>query len=238
MRRALALALLLGCGTTAHHDAVRTSTTPPALASEAPQPVAVRINHSYEGKRAQDWGSFEREGREVFDHRDEILGALAITPGTRIADVGAGTGLFTLAFARAVGEGGLVYAIDVRTYFLEHIAARAREQALANVKPVLADQRHTGLAAQTIELAFLCDAYHHLELPRTYLADLHRALVERGRLVVIDYDRTRPGTSAWMKDHVRADPDAFRSEIEAAGFRLVAAPALLRENFVMVFERT
>ncbi len=237
MSRALALALLLGCGTAPHRDPVRAATTPPALASEAPQPVAVRINAEYARKQAEDWRSFEREGREVFDHRDEILAALAIAPGMRVADVGAGTGLFSLAMARVVGDGGVVFAVDVQAYFLEHIAARARDEQLGNVKPVLADQQHTGLAPETIDVALLCDSYHHLERPRTYLADLHAALVEGGRLVVIDYDRTRPGTRAWMKDHVRADPEEFRREIEGAGFRLIAAPALLRENFVMVFER-
>jgi ubiquinone/menaquinone biosynthesis C-methylase UbiE len=154
----------------------------------------------------------------------------------RIADVGAGTGLFTLLFATAVGASGRVVAVDVQQYFLDHVAARAAEAGLANVAVRLADQRSTGLAAASIDVAFLCDAYHHLELPNTYLADLRRALGPDGRLVVIDYDRTRPGTKAWMKEHIRADPAEFRREIEAAGFVLSASPAVLVENFFWVFE--
>lgn len=206
--------------------------------AEAPDPVAVRINEPYaHRRRAEQWDSFEREGREVFDQRTRIVDALAIAPGIAIADVGAGTGLFTLEFARRVGPGGRVFAVDPQAYFREHIATRAKQAKLRNITTVAADQRHSGLAAASVDLAFLCDAYHHLELPRTYLADLFQALRPGARLVVIDYDRTRPGTSQWMHDHVRADPPQFRAEIEQAGFRLLDTPELLRENFVMIFER-
>ncbi|MBK8265558.1 MAG: methyltransferase domain-containing protein [Nannocystis sp.] len=99
------------------------------------------------------------------------------------------------------------------------------------------DAEHGGeQPAASIDVAFLCDAYHHLELPNTYLADLRRALGPDGRSVVIDYDRTRPGTKAWMKEHIRADPGEFRREIEAAWFVLSASPAVLVENFFWVFE--
>ncbi|MBC8068584.1 MAG: class I SAM-dependent methyltransferase, partial [Deltaproteobacteria bacterium] len=209
-----------------------------ASAEELPQPVAVRINRPYAKSDAAKWvPSFEREGREAFDRRKDILSVVAAAPGMAVADVGAGTGLFTMEFARVVGGEGIVYAVDPERDFLAHIEARAKTAELANVRTVQADQRASGLAPGSIDLAFMCDAYHHLELPRTYLADLHAALRERGRLVVVDYDRTRKHATAWMREHIRADPAEFRAEIEAAGFVLVSAPALLEENFVMVFER-
>jgi len=154
-----------------------------------------------------------------------------------VADVGAGTGLFTLPLATAVGPRGRVWAIDVQQSFVDHITARAEAAGLTNVVGRVADQRATGLDASSIDLAFVCDAYHHLELPRTYLADLRRALVPGGRLIIIDYDRTQPGTTASMREHIRGDPALFRQEIEAAGFALVAAPQTLDENFFMIFER-
>ncbi|MBK6923500.1 MAG: methyltransferase domain-containing protein [Deltaproteobacteria bacterium] len=248
------LASLVACGSTAPTAAP--GPTPPTAASEpsptssalaprsdasvpseSPDPVAVRINERYARRDASDWDSFEREGREVFDHRTRIVDALALAPGDVVADVGAGTGLFTLEFARRVGPRGRVFAVDVQPYFREHIAERAAQAGLENITTVVADQRHSGLAADSVDVAFLCDAYHHLELPQTYLADLHRALRPGARLVVVDYDRTRAGVDAWMRKHVRADPEQFRREIEGAGFRLVDTPALLRENFVMIFER-
>lgn len=236
----LALVLLAACReptSVAPDEPTRVEPTPTAtIVDETPQPVAVRINREYERRDADSWTkNFEHDGREVFDHRAEIVAALHLEPGTSVADVGAGTGLFTLMFAAAVGPTGRVFAVDVQDYFLDHIAARARAAKLTNVVARRADQRGTGLDTASIDVAFLCDAYHHLELPNTYLADLRRALVPGGRLVVIDYDRTRPGTSAWMKDHIRADPEALRAEIEAAGFTLIDAPDVLDENFFLVF---
>ena len=121
--------------------------------------------------------------------------------------------------------------------FLESIAKRAKKAKLTNIETVHADQHASGLAEASVDLAILVDAYHHLERPTAYLLDLHRAIRPDGRLIVIDFDRTRPGTGPWMKEHVRADPDVFQREIEAAGFVLLEQPKLLDENFVFVFRR-
>lgn len=212
---------------------------PAAAPAETPQAVAVRINREYEGRTAKSWErSFEHDGREAHDRRADIVALLELKPGMAVADVGAGTGMFTVELARAVTPGGVVYAVDPQPYFLEHIAARAREAKLDDVRTVHADQRESGLAPGSIDVAFLCDVYHHLELPKTYLADLHAALREHGRLVIVDYDRTREGTRQWMRDHIRADPADFRAEIGSAGFTLLAEPKLLAENFVMIFARS
>jgi predicted methyltransferase len=211
---------------------------PTPAAETAPLEVPHRINGEYEGKSAAHWQkNFEREGREVFARKDAIVKALALTPGMAVADVGAGSGLFTLAIAKAVGPKGRVYAVDVQDYFLESIAKRAKKAKLTNVETVHADQHASGLAEASIDLAVLVDSYHHLERPTAYLLDLHRALRPGARLVVIDFDRTRPDAGTWMKDHVRADPADFQREIEAAGFELLDRPTLLEENFVFVFRR-
>ena len=238
-RALLLLAFAVGCGTTPAQVETRTPVAEPAVApAETPQPVAVRINREYEGRTAKSWErSFEREGREAHDRRDDIVALLELKPGMAIADVGAGTGMFTVELARAVAP-GLAYAVDPQPYFLEHVAARARDAKLDNVRTIHADQHASGLAQGSIDVAFMCDAYHHLELPKTYLADLHTALREGGRLVIIDYDRTRKGTREWMRDHIRADPSEFRAEIESAGFTLLSEPKLLEENFVMIFARS
>lgn len=212
--------------------------TKPPVAETAPLEVPHRINGEYDGKTAAHWQrSFEREGREVFAHKDAIVKALGLTPGMAVADVGAGSGLFTLAIAKAVGGKGRVYAVDVQEYFLESIAKRARKAKLTNIETVHADQHASGLAEASVDLAVMVDAYHHLERPTAYLLDLHRALRPGARLVVIDFDRTKPAAGAWMKDHVRADPADFQREIEAVGFELIDRPQLLEENFVLVFRR-
>lgn len=208
--------------------------------SVAPEPIPVEINERYADKTdPEHWvGRFEREGREVFDHREQIIAALGLRPGQRVADVGAGTGLFTLELARVVGKRGKVYAVDVQAYFLDHIAQKARKQKLGNVEVVRARQDSVQLPPGSVELVLMCDAYHHVEQPAAYLESLRTALEPGGRLVVVDYRAVEGQIDPWMLDHVRATPQEFRAEIEKAGFRFIKEhEGLLAENFFYEFER-
>ena len=179
---------------------------------------------------------FEARDREVSKKRDAIVAQLGLREGMRVADVGAGTGLFTFAMARAVGPEGKVFAVDVQDYFLEHLAEKARRDKLTNVTTTKATQKSSELAPGSIDLAFLCDAYHHIEHPRPYLASLHAALAPGGKLVIVDFVKDRDA-SRFIKQHVRATPEEFRAEIEAAGFTFARRWDGLDENFFFVFVR-
>ena len=206
----------------------------------APERVDTKINDEYaEQPSAKRWeGRFEREGREVFDRRDAILAELGLREGLAVADVGAGSGLFTLALAERVGPKGKVYAVDVQAYFLDHIGQKARKAKLENVELVRAKQDSAQLPEGSVDLVLMCDSYHHVEQPAAYLASLKAALRPGGRLVIIDYVAIEGQSEAWMLEHVRATPTEFRAEIESAGFRLVRAhEGVLKENFFFEFER-
>jgi predicted methyltransferase len=180
---------------------------------------------------------FEGESREVFVHRGRIAALTGIASGMHVADIGAGTGLFTLMFAPAVGETGLVYAVDISRPFIEHVRARATERGFSNVRPVLCSERSIDLPAASIDLAFVCDTYHHFEYPKSTLASIHRALRPGGQLVVVDFIRIPGQSRAWILDHVRAGQIEVAREIEDAGFRKVAdeATPFLAENYMMRF---
>jgi ubiquinone/menaquinone biosynthesis C-methylase UbiE len=183
--------------------------------------------------------TFEGESREVARERAAIVAVLALRPGEDVADVGAGTGLFLEPLAHAVGNEGRVYALDIAPPFVEHLGRRAREAGLPQVEARLCTERSVDLPDAAVDLAFVCDTYHHFEHPRDSLASLHRALRPGGRLVVVDFERL-PGVSRdWVLDHVRAGKDVVRAEIEAAGFRFVDEPVIpgLAENYVMRFRR-
>ncbi len=196
------------------------------------------INRPFEGAGLERWATvFERPGREVFDQRFRILEAARTQPGMRVADIGAGSGLFALLFARAVGPAGLVYAVDVSPGFVSAIAERARAERLANVVPILNTQQGASLDGASIDLAIVCDTYHHFEDPKAMLETIRRALVPGGALILIDYHR-RPGISSpWVLSHVRTGRDQVVREVTAAGFRLVEEPDFLRESFFLRFER-
>jgi predicted methyltransferase len=181
--------------------------------------------------------NLESEGREVYARRNEILAATGVKPGMAVADVGAGTGLFTLMFAQAVKPGGRVYAVDISQAFIEHIRQSAKARGLDNVTAVLTDGTETNLPDASVDLVYMSDTYHHFEHPGETLQSIRKALRPGGRMVVIDFERIPGVTSPQRIQHVRADKQTAIREIEAAGFRLIEEKKLMRENYFVVFQR-
>ncbi len=182
---------------------------------------------------------FEIESREIYVARERILAACEIEKGNVVADVGAGTGLFTRLFSVATGENGWVYAVDVAPRFIEHINQESMELELNNITGVLCAENSVNLPTNSVDVIFVCDTYHHFEYPKSTLASIHRALKSGGHLIVIDFERI-PGTSReWLMDHVRAGKSVFRGEIEAAGFVLEAERKIdgFVENYFLKFRK-
>ena len=175
---------------------------------------------------------FEVESREIFAQRAKIAALVNATDGMRIADVGAGTGLFTLMFATKVGTNGVVHAVDIAPKFVEHCEALAKSRGLQNVRGVVCTERSVELPPASCDVAFVCDTYHHFEYPRSTLASIHAALRSGGELIVVDFIRIPGQSRPWILDHVRAGQDVVTAEIEAAGFRKVRdeATPFLRDN--------
>ena len=161
---------------------------------------------------------FERERREVYAHRDGIADAVGIEHGMAIADVGAGTGLFVPLFAARVGAEGHVYAVDIVPKFAAHIRDRVAEAGLTQVSVVLSAERSITLPANSVDLIFMCNVYHHIEYPHSVLASIRAALRPQGRLIMIDFERIPGATKQWILGHVRVGSEVVTKEIEAAGF--------------------
>ena len=188
----------------------------------------------------EEWiARFEVESREVFRARDEILDRLSLKPGSRVADIGAGTGFFSLLMSKAVGESGWVYAVDISPKLVEHMVRLFDRRNVDNITTVLCDDDSVCLPPKSVELAYICDVYHHFEYPRETLRSIHAALADGGRLVVVDFERI-PGVSReWTLSHVRAGKATFREEIEAAGFELIAERSIpgFKENYYLEFRK-
>jgi len=180
---------------------------------------------------------FEKEGREIYDARQSIIAAAKIRSRASVADIGAGTGLFTPLLATATGPAGKVYAVDIVPSFLQRIQERAAQSGLPNVKTVLCTERSVELPPRSIDFAFICDVYHHFEYPQQSLASLHQALRPNGEVFLIDFKRV-PGTSTeWILNHVRAGQEVVTREFEAAGFTKVEELPLLKDNYVLRFRK-
>lgn len=184
-------------------------------------------------------GKFEVESREVFARRKEIVAACQIQPGQTVADIGAGTGLFTRMFSDAVGKDGRVIAVDIAQKFLDHIEKTSREAGQRNVETLLCTADSTELPPASVDVAFICDTYHHFEFPLKTMASLHRALKPGGRVILIDFRRIEGTSTDWVMKHVRAGQEVFEAEILQAGFRKGREEReLLKENYFVTFEKS
>lgn len=182
---------------------------------------------------------FETESREIFTERTAIVAMVGLKPGQSMADIGAGTGLFTLPFAEAVGPKGRVYAVDIAPAFVERIEQLAAERGVRNVEGVVCAEDDARLPRNSIDVAFVCDTYHHFEYPAQTLASIHRALRKGGELVVVEFHRIEGVSREWCMSHVRAGQEVFVAEILAAGFEQLAQDQLpgLKENYVVRFRK-
>lgn len=182
---------------------------------------------------------FETESREIYTERASILAALGLRPGQTVADIGAGTGLFTLPFAELVGRDGKVYAVDIAPAFVERIEQLSGARGLRNVEGITCAEDDVRLPAASVDVAFICDTYHHFEYPARTLASIHKALRPGAELVVIDFHRIEGVSREWCMGHVRAGQEVFAAEIVAAGFEPVPQAQIqgLKENYILRFRR-
>lgn len=212
----------------------------------APREKSVRpgVNKEFEGDVDVDrWTErFEGESREVYRERERVVELMDLQPGMAVADIGAGTGFFSMLFAERVGSGGVVYAVDIADEFLQAIRDRAADSPKhSNIRTVLCKADSVELPPSSVDVAFICDTYHHFEYPLSTMRSLHRAMRPGGVVYVIDFIRIEGKSRAWIIEHVRAGQDEFRREIESVGFEHVPLDAdmsFFEENYIMKFRRT
>ena len=239
----LPLLLLLACaaptraGTAAPASQAAAPGETAAATGEVPE-VSVKpgINDSWRGRDTKRLvRRLQSESREIWVQRARVVEAVAARPGMVVADIGAGSGFLTLMLAKAVGESGKVYALDINRGLLDNIAAEARENGLGNVETMPTAEDRTPLAPDSVDLVFMCDAYHHFEYPRSTMRSIRAALRPGGELVLVELERIPGKTSQAMLDHVRADKQVFLAELLADGFELVREEEVpeLEENYVL-----
>jgi ubiquinone/menaquinone biosynthesis C-methylase UbiE len=217
----LVLVTLLTCSAQAQKESVKPGINKPF---ENPQ-VAAFVER------------FEKEGREIYDKRDEVVAACGIKEGMAIADVGAGTGLFSRLFAAKTGTKGRVYAVDIAAKFVDYVKQTSLQQGLTNVIGVVCKPDSVELPPESVDLVFICDTYHHFEYPQSTMASIAKALRPHGVLCLIDYQRVAGVSSAWVLGHVRAGKEVFRKEIEDAGFEFVEEVKLFQQNYFLKFRK-
>ena len=186
----------------------------PAQASWAQAPVAQpapqrKTSTPYTG----DLSIFDSPGRGQRLHINRVMDILSIAPGKTVADIGAGSGWFTVRAAKRVTEAGIVYAVDINPEAVHHVADRAQREHLRNVKVVLGTPDDPQLPANSIDAVLLLKTYHEVANPIVLLRNLRTSLRPNARVGVID----RSGNG---EDHGIQKKVVLR-EAEQAGYRLL-----------------
>lgn len=166
---------------------------------------------------------------------DDAVAALGLAPGAVVADIGAGSGVFTAPLAKAVGASGRVYAVDIDAGLVAHVDRRAREQGATQIRAVLGGFTDPKLPARDVDLAFIYDVLHHIENRADYLRNLASYLRPAGRIAVIDF---HPELGPHKNDPaLQVTRDQTKAWMAAAGLRPVAEHKLYDDKWYVVYGR-
>jgi SAM-dependent methyltransferase len=189
--------------------------------------------HQHSFHDADKWAQvFDDPKRDAIQKPHEVIKALALKPDALVADIGAGTGYFSVRLAHAVPK-GRVYAVDIEPDMVKHLAERAKKEQLANVTAVVGAPDNPRLP-QKVDLALMVDVYHHIAGRPRYLARLAESLKPGGRIALIDF---RPDAPEGPPPGERITPEAAKAEFARAGFRLVQEQRFLPQQYFLVFAR-
>jgi 2-polyprenyl-3-methyl-5-hydroxy-6-metoxy-1,4-benzoquinol methylase len=125
---------------------------------------------------------------------DQVLSLLKLKPGDKVADIGAGTGAFSLPFARTVAPSGKVYAVDIDAGLLDYIAQKTEKEKVKNIQTVKGEFSDPKLPARDIDLAFFHDVLHHVEKRQAYLKALASYMKPSGRIALIEMNPDDPNS--------------------------------------------
>jgi SAM-dependent methyltransferase len=159
-----------------------------------------------------DLSIFNYPDRDQKLHINQVIDLLRIAPGKSVADIGAGSGWFTVRAARKVSPTGTVYAVDINPEAIQYIDDRAKKEKLTNIKTVLGTAGDPGLPSDSVDAVLLLKTYHEVAQPVQLLKNLHGALRPDARVGIID----RKGNG----ENHGVDKKIVIQEVESAGYRL------------------
>lgn len=149
---------------------------------------------------------------------DKVLPLLKLKPGDRVADIGAGTGAFSLPLAKTVAPSGKLYAVDIDSGLLDYIAQKAKKEDVENIQTVKGEFSDPKLPTRDVDLAFFHDVLHHIENRQAYLKALATYIKPNGRIALIEMNRDDPKTPHRNSPEMLLSKDEVKNWMAAAGF--------------------
>jgi ubiquinone/menaquinone biosynthesis C-methylase UbiE len=197
------------------------------------RPLTVEEMHRLHQDSKAYIAALEDPARDAYQKPHEVVMALGLKDGERIADIGAGSGYFAMRFAHHVGANGRVFAVDISPDMIVHLNQRVRDAGVDNVRTILALPDDPLLSDGSVDRAFICDTWHHIGNHPQYLARLKKALKPGGQIVIIDFQKRETPVGAPMEMRVSRE-DVVR-EFEQNGFKLLKEHTFLPYQYFLVF---
>jgi ubiquinone/menaquinone biosynthesis C-methylase UbiE len=175
--------------------------------------------------------SFDDPARDGWQMPGRVIAALQLQPDSQVADIGAGTGYFSMKLSKAVPK-GTVFAVDVEPKMLDFLRNRAKAEHVTNVVPVQAAASSPNIP-KPVDAILIVNTYHHLPSRASYFADLKRSLKPGGRIAIIDFRKDAP---SGPPPEFRFDAAQIVAEMEQAGYRVAARHDFLPHQHFVIFE--
>ncbi len=184
--------------------------------------------------RPEDLSELEPPDRVEWQQPGKIMDALGIGDASVVADLGAGSGWFTVQLSNRVGPNGLVFAEDVQKPMIQAIKLRVDRLGLKNVRTILGTAADPGLP-QAVDAVLIVDAYHEMEKPVALLTNVAKSLKPMGRIGIVDFTKDGGGPGPAIEE--RVDPEAVIRDAQAAGLVLRSRETFLKYQYMLVFEK-
>jgi ubiquinone/menaquinone biosynthesis C-methylase UbiE len=163
---------------------------------------------------------------------DEVIAKLELKPGDIVADIGSGSGSFSIPMAKAIAPNGVLYAVDIDQAMLDHVAKRAKEAGVANLRTVLGEYDDPKLPVKNVDVAFFHRVLHMIEHRQAYLNATATYLKPDGRVVVIDKNHEQsPNSWMWLN---QSDVNTWMAAI---GFYPAQNFGIYASKYFVVYQR-
>ena len=176
----------------------------------------------------------ERNNRQQEENTKLAIDKMRLSPGSIVADIGAGTGYYTFAIARKVPQ-GKVYAVEIQDEMIKYLEQKKTSTGISNVEIVKGTQQSPNLPDDSVDLAIMVDVYHELEFPREMLQAIKKSLKENGAILLLEYKAEDPSIA--IKPLHKMSVKQVSKEMAANGLKLAYEGKFLPMQHFLLYKK-
>ena len=207
-----------------------------ALAATLGASIALPVSAQLGGRPAEEWAITLESGRRLASLEvQEVVDQMNLESGEVVADIGAGTGVFSVPMARAVGSEGRVISVEVDPGFLPMILAKAVLEDVSNISAVLGGFLDPRLPREDVDVAFFHDVLHHVDDREAYLREVAKYMGPGSRMIVVDYDMNVDGIPHSNQPEMLISPQQVAGWMSNIGFEVSHEIEMFDDKFFVVY---